>query len=262
MSKSSKLLIDEYPLQVLPTLACLLGLGEGIVIQQIHYWLHTAEKTKRLGVYKNGRWWIFNNLATWQRDNFPFWSTKTVQRLLDSLREKKVVIASRLSTNNLDQTLYYTIDYDHLNLLIQGQDAVPPNPPIWTDCPNGAPFGHNDQMDMDKLTKSIRSNCPTVNSLTEITSETTQRVNPAAPHLRLWEMIDQQLRADLGKGDYNQWIHPLKPSAYQDGVLTILAVNSYCRDWCQSRIGLKVSRLATAIAGQETRVEFELETNA
>ena len=34
----SKLLINEHPLQVLPSLATKIGLNEAIVLQQIHYW--------------------------------------------------------------------------------------------------------------------------------------------------------------------------------------------------------------------------------
>ena len=35
----SRLLIDEPPLQVLPSLAREIGLNEAIMLQQIHYWL-------------------------------------------------------------------------------------------------------------------------------------------------------------------------------------------------------------------------------
>lgn len=33
----SKLLLDKLPLQVMPTLATLIGLNEAIVLQQVHY---------------------------------------------------------------------------------------------------------------------------------------------------------------------------------------------------------------------------------
>lgn len=35
----SKLLIDDYPIQVLPKLAKEIGLNEAIFLQQVHYWL-------------------------------------------------------------------------------------------------------------------------------------------------------------------------------------------------------------------------------
>lgn len=83
---------------------------------------------------------------------------------------------------------------------------------------------------------------------------------PALPATHLWDMIAQQLRGEIGGGDYLSWVQPLKPAALQDGVLVVRSINSYGRDWCESRIGLKVNRLATALAGQETRVEFKLES--
>ena len=35
----SNLLIDDYPILVLPKLANEIGLNEAIVLQQMHYWL-------------------------------------------------------------------------------------------------------------------------------------------------------------------------------------------------------------------------------
>lgn len=37
----SKLLIDDYPIQVLPKLAKVIGLNEAIILQQLHYWLNS-----------------------------------------------------------------------------------------------------------------------------------------------------------------------------------------------------------------------------
>ena len=36
----SRLLINENPLQVLPTLAVKIGLNEAMILQQMHYWLN------------------------------------------------------------------------------------------------------------------------------------------------------------------------------------------------------------------------------
>lgn len=47
MKKISNLLLDEPPLQVMPTLATKVGLNESIVLQQIHYWLKIKEKVNK-----------------------------------------------------------------------------------------------------------------------------------------------------------------------------------------------------------------------
>jgi len=112
MSKS-QLLINEPPLQVLPSLAIAIGLNEAIVLQQLHYWLNNP----KAGVERNGHKWIFNTYEEWQEGNFPFWSVSTVKRTFASLEEKLVVIAEQLDIKQRDMTKYYRINYDHLGTL-------------------------------------------------------------------------------------------------------------------------------------------------
>jgi hypothetical protein len=249
MAKSSKLLINEPPLQVLPTLASLLGLNESIVLQQIQYWLYLAETTEKIGIYRNGRWWIFNNLDKWHKSNFPFWSTRTIQRILDNLREKRVVIVGRLSINNLDQTLYYTIDYDRLDCLLMGEELIQEPAPITTECLNGAPFSQVVQMDIDNLSSSITTSCLTVNSLTEITSETTQRVKPLPfTSIQIWQMIDQQLEGEMNRGNYYTYVRPLKAGEITpDNTLVLSAPDQITAAWVSSHLGKTISRLVEGI---------------
>lgn len=106
----SHLLINEPPLQVLPSLAVKIGLNEAIVLQQIHYWLGRS-KTEI-----DGHRWVYNTVQQW-REQFPFWSDDTIGRALKNLREKGVVVAERLSKNGFDRTLYYRIEYRILRQL-------------------------------------------------------------------------------------------------------------------------------------------------
>jgi len=59
MTHSPKLVADEHPLIVLPTLQQRL-LNEAIVLQQIHYWLG-----KECGQIIDGVRWIYNRLDDW-----------------------------------------------------------------------------------------------------------------------------------------------------------------------------------------------------
>ncbi|WP_249366800.1 hypothetical protein [Neobacillus rhizophilus] len=36
----SKLLINENPVMIIPSLAVKIGLNEAVILQQIHYWVH------------------------------------------------------------------------------------------------------------------------------------------------------------------------------------------------------------------------------
>ena len=85
----SQLLINEPPLQVLPTLAVLVGLNEAIVLQQLHYWLAKSANVQ------DGRKWVYNSYEQWQAQ-FPFWHVNTIQRTFGSLEKQGVVLSDRL----------------------------------------------------------------------------------------------------------------------------------------------------------------------
>lgn len=69
------LLIAEPPLQVLRSLAMKIGLNEAIVLQQAHY----IGRNRTDG-------WIEQPLVAW-RVHFPFWSPRTLERVLANLVE-------------------------------------------------------------------------------------------------------------------------------------------------------------------------------
>ena len=96
----SRLLIDEPPLQVLPSLARELGLNEAIMLQQMHYWLikssHEFEGVK----------WFYKTLEDWQTE-FPFWSTMTIRRTLTNLEKQTVIRIGNFNKKKFDKTIEY-----------------------------------------------------------------------------------------------------------------------------------------------------------
>lgn len=104
----SRLLIDEPPLQLLPSLARELGLNEAIMLQQMHYWLikssHEFEGVK----------WFYKTLEDWQTE-FPFWSTMTIRRTLTNLEKQKVIRVGNFNKKKFDKTKWYTIEYQCMN---------------------------------------------------------------------------------------------------------------------------------------------------
>ena len=116
---SSRLLIDEAPLQVLPSLAVAIGLNEAIFLQQVHYWLR-----KNAGREHEGRRWVYNTLEQWH-EQLPFWSIPTIRRVIASLREQGVLLTTAdLNKSNLDRTLWYSVDYAVLNHFTNSSDDV------------------------------------------------------------------------------------------------------------------------------------------
>ena len=110
----SNLLLDEHPLQVMPTLATLIGLNEAIILQQVHYWLKHKKKINQ--DYIDGHYWVYNTYEQWQ-EQFPFWSIMTIRRTMTKLENKGLLIAGNYNRAGFDKTKWYTIDYNILNKL-------------------------------------------------------------------------------------------------------------------------------------------------
>jgi hypothetical protein len=116
----SRLLIDEYPMMVLPSLSNKIGLEAAIVLQQINYWLRLNQEAERTDTFKDGHWWILNTIEEWQAKQFTWWSVSTVKRILSSLENMGLVISGRFNKNPYDHTKAYTINYtavERLSLL-------------------------------------------------------------------------------------------------------------------------------------------------
>lgn len=110
----SKLLIEESPLQLLPTLAEKIGLNEAIILQQLNYWIrHVGPDGRKYGRIKDDKRWIRNSLDEWRENNFRFFSRSAIHRTFESLEKLGAVLSRQdLNKHGYDQTKWYTIDYD------------------------------------------------------------------------------------------------------------------------------------------------------
>lgn len=121
------LLIEEPPLQVLPSLAKSIGLNEAIVLQQIHYWLRKSNNVK------DSHKWIYNSMTNWQKQ-FSFWSLPTVKRVFRSLENQGLLITANYNKAGFDKTKWYRIDYEKLQHMSQRSDQNDPTMVSnWTD---------------------------------------------------------------------------------------------------------------------------------
>lgn len=121
----SRLLINEPPLQVLPSLAKEIGLNEAIMLQQMHYWL-LKSANEFTGVK-----WFYKTLEEWQTE-FPFWSAMTIRRTLGSLEKQKIIKIGNFNKKKFDKTKWYTIDYQRVNSrCVQNEQSM------CSDCTDG-----------------------------------------------------------------------------------------------------------------------------
>ena len=92
---------------VLPTLATKIGLNEAMFLQQLHYWV---ERSKHV---MEGRKWIYNTVDDWCKQ-FPFWSRRTLTRIIANLEKRMLIVAANYNRKGFDHTKWYTVNYEHL----------------------------------------------------------------------------------------------------------------------------------------------------
>lgn len=129
----SKLLLDDQPLFVLPSLAKMIGLNESIFLQQLHYWLERSTH------HIDGRKWVYNTIQKWQ-EQFPFWGYNTIRRIVEKLEKNGVIITGNYNQSKIDKTTWYSIDYERLDELTRAQFGQ-------IDCENSQSTTQIGQMD-------------------------------------------------------------------------------------------------------------------
>lgn len=132
MRSKSSLLIQEPPLQVLPSLVKVTSLNEAIFLQQLHYWINAN------GHEKDGQRWIYNTYSDWGKQ-MPWWNQRTIVRIIDSLRDRGLIeTTSKYNKLAMDRTLWYSINYDAVeqltSIVTECHDACESTTAIVTEC--------------------------------------------------------------------------------------------------------------------------------
>ena len=109
------LLIDDYPLIVLPALAEEIGLNEAIFLQQLNYW--SQPKLNQGIVDEQGRRWIYNSIEAW-REQFRFFTERTLRRTISNLENLGLILSTlRYKRNPMDRTKSYAICQENVAAL-------------------------------------------------------------------------------------------------------------------------------------------------
>jgi len=109
---SERLLYPCAPIPLNPELACVIGLNEAIVVQQIHYWVvHNEQQGQN---HEDGYYWTYQTIK-YMQTQFPFWSERTIKRIINKLETDKILISGRYNKLDLDRTKWYRIDYENLD---------------------------------------------------------------------------------------------------------------------------------------------------
>lgn len=114
MNTSSKLLINESPLTVLPSLVKIVGLERAIILQQIQYLL----QQKNVGIVLDGHKYIWNTAQEFKDNFFPFWEADSIRKHLRKLETDGFLITAKPLAAQRNHTKYYRIEYAKLDAAI------------------------------------------------------------------------------------------------------------------------------------------------
>jgi len=168
----SNIFYNIEPKVINTELACLIGLNEAIVMQQLHYWLERNKQTATN--FQDNRYWTYGTIQEYTDRDFPFWSFDTVKRTLAKLIKWGFVIQGNFNKWKLDQTKWYSIDYAAVDEWINQNHRKHDNSPLVQNAPmeqgslpqcNGAESanatGQKPLMQQSILPHSIGATCPT-----------------------------------------------------------------------------------------------------
>lgn len=106
------LLTNENPLIILPKLACIIGLEEAIMLQQLYFRLQQQNELH------NDEPWYCQTYTAWEKQ-LPFWNKPKIKRTIRQLEELGLVHSTdQFNQFTVDRTKWYKIDYDKLQSLI------------------------------------------------------------------------------------------------------------------------------------------------
>ncbi|HHW5040793.1 TPA: conserved phage C-terminal domain-containing protein [Staphylococcus aureus] len=225
----NKLLIDDYPIQVLPKLAELIGLNEAIVLQQMHYWLNRSNHDY------DGKLWIYNSYPKWI-EQFPFWSESTIKRAITSLEKQGLLHVGNYNKAGFDRTKWYSINYFTLNQLVtraSGQND-PTMRSKWSD----------DEVKMNRpipeTTPETSSETTSNNSATDVTHEQFEEWWKLYNKKKDKKMSFAKFKSCLKKHSFEQimqgtreYLKTITDKQYQKYPKTFLTNESYMNDYSE-----------------------------
>ncbi|AXH98900.1 replication protein [Sporosarcina sp. PTS2304] len=122
-----KLLIDENPLQLLPSLVHQVGMNGAVFLQQLHFRSLVSKNIRE------GHKWVYNTYEEWTEE-FTFWSPTTIRRIIYDLEKKEILLStSSYNKMKIDNTKWYRIDYSKIHCCAVAKEQMVHSQ--WTSAP-------------------------------------------------------------------------------------------------------------------------------
>lgn len=168
---TSNLLIDEAPLQFLPSLAVALGgSNEALLMQQLHFLCVITEKAKNKGHFFDGKWWVYSSYEEWHQKEFPWIAASTIKRILLKFEADGLVFSRDKVDGRSKVGKWYSINYQALSAL-----AITPRPKKQKTRNKAQHDTRSYQNDHSTQTKMIRP--PYQNEPSYYTETNTETIN-------------------------------------------------------------------------------------
>jgi DNA-binding PadR family transcriptional regulator len=103
---------DPHPLRINKELACEIGYNESVVLLQLEY-LISISTTEEIA----GNLWTYQSLTDLQAKYFPWWSTATIARILESLEGKELIKVGNYNRMKRDRTQWFALNPDGISRL-------------------------------------------------------------------------------------------------------------------------------------------------
>jgi chromosomal replication initiator protein len=80
----------------------------------------------------------------------------------------------------------------------------------------------------------------------------------ALPPADLWEQVKERARSHVNEQHYATWFVPTAQVGFSDGTLTVSVPSKFARDWLTDNFQVLIRETASAIAGRECTVVFQI----
>lgn len=142
--------------RIIPDLAVEIGLNESIMLMQIAFWINGSTNVRE-GVY-----WTYHSVRDMHKNYFPYWSTATIWRTINNLKDAGYILVGEFNKRKGDHTQWFALEPDKLSTLksvliapslstFEGKPFQNETPPLQneTTLPNTTPNIKKDSADAD-----------------------------------------------------------------------------------------------------------------
>lgn len=234
--RSSVLLINESPLQTLPSLACLVGINGAIILQQMQYWLSVSEHKIE------GYTWIYNSYDKWAKQ-FKWLNLRSVQKHILALERGGFLISKQFRYKTRNNTKWYRIDYDRLNEEYQRtQDCEISNSLLPKSNSDGEESnGHSTQNSHETRLNSEQST-------QEIITKDIQYI---------WQETLVHLKEKISPSNFKTWLASTEPTSFDGTLFLVSSKNKYTAEYLNKNQRSLIEGILSSIVGRQVKFKCQ-----